>query len=164
MKASDASGTGRLRVGDGAGPGEWVAWSFLGVVLGAVAAGLLWAISTVVSDALCTGEDCRLGWLLLGGMLSVVVGMLAALLVVGLGWAWWSVLAASVLSTPLWIHLPPVWASAVLLVVVTPVLAGLAGWWAARGRSRRTWLFLGLAGVVLLVTALSVFVVPDPPA
>lgn len=160
MGGSDALRTTRLRVGDGAGRGEWIAYSFLGVVLGGVAAGLLWTISNLVSGALCAGEECRLGWLLLGGMGSLVVGMLAPMLLVGLGWVWWAVLAASVVSTPLWFHLPPLWVGAVLMVVVTPVLAGLTGHWARRGPAWRTWLLLGIAAVVLVATAVFVLVVP----
>ena len=160
MGSSDALDGSRLRVRDGAGRAEWIASSFLGTVLGGIAAGLLWAISNVVSGALCVGEECQLGWLLLGGLLSVLVGMFAGMLLVGLGWAWWAVLAAVVVSTPLWIPLPPLVVTAVLLVAVPPVLAGLAGHWAQRGPVWRTWLLLGIAGALLVATAGFVLVLP----
>lgn len=158
MSSSDALGTSRLRVSDGAGPGEWVAYSFLGMVLGLLAALLLWAVSNVLSSALCGTDECALGWMLLGGMLSLVAGLLVPMLLIGLGWAWWAVLAAAVFSTPLWIFLSPLWVTGVLMVLVAPVVAGLAGRWARSGPPWRTWVLLGVAAALLVATAVSVLV------
>lgn len=159
MSGSDAVGSSRLRVAEGAGPGEWVAYSFLGTVLGLLAALLLWALSNVISSALCAGDECVLGWMLLGGLLSLVVGLVVPVFLVGLGWAWWAVLAAAILSTPLWIFAPPLWVTGLLLAVVAPVLAGLAGRWAQRGPAWRTWLLLGVVAAAAIATTISAFTV-----
>ncbi len=84
--------------------------------------------------------------------LAVIV---AVWLVGGIGLAGCGI---EVFSTPLWIFLPPFWLTGVLMVLVAPVVAGLAGRWARSGPPWRTWVLLGVAAALLVATAVSVLV------
>ena len=86
--------------------GTRVAWSYLGAVIGLIIAAVLSAgLVPLGTAAMCTeGADdlCEVG--VLAGVLLLTPPLGAAVVAywLRLGWEWWAVMAAFIVSLPLW--------------------------------------------------------------
>lgn len=139
--------------------GSRIAYSYLGVVLALVVAGVVSTIWGLFTDRVC-GPDmdiaCGLGWWWLGGLVGYALGTALTAWAFRLGWEWWVVVLAGILALPAVTALP---SPAVLVwAVAIPALAGAATW---SGDHRPRWrplLTVGLLVLALAASAVSVFV------
>ncbi|MFT3874968.1 MAG: hypothetical protein QM708_00860 [Propioniciclava sp.] len=130
-----------------------MAWSYLGVLLSVVIAGLLAImLFPLLNGALCddnVADQCELGTIVLLIILLPPVGMILPAIWFRLGWEWVAVLS-SLLFTLLWLSgLFGEVGSIVLLLLAGPVIAALA---THPGRRRPAW----VPWVIGLVTVLTV--------
>lgn len=136
-----------------------IAFSYLAVVLGLIIMGILLAIWSIPTDAICTDDSdvlCGLSWLWLGALLGLVAGTGVTARVFRLGWEWWVAVVVGVLAVPAVSALPgPVlW----LFVALWPAAAGALTWSGSQARPRwRPWLIVGLAVLAGGVSLASLF-------
>lgn len=139
-----------MRVRDTPFGGARIAWSCLAGLLAAVMTGIVIAIVSSFSGALCADEfTCQIGVLLLSSMVggTASLGLMAYLF--RLGWEWWAVGAGIVLSLPWWFNWMPL-SLGIGILVATPVLAGLVTWSGSDRGRWRPWI-IGLASLTLVI-------------
>lgn len=145
----------RLRIRESPLGGSRIAFSYLGALLAAMAAGLLTAMASPFAPAICATTDdvtCLLGWTFGSAIVAAVAAFAVVAWVLRLGWEWWAVVAAVLLSSPWWSGLVPGWA----LPVVVLLAPGIAGATTLTGRRRPAWRPWVVGAVCVALVALGV--------
>ena len=147
----------RFRVAEAPTGGGRVAWSYLGTLLAALVATLLWAAWSPFSGAACGPDNpvCELGWNIVGWLGAMVLALGLPAAVLRLGWEWWAVLAALLLGSPLWFDTVPDWLR-IVVTVLAPALAAAATWSGPRRPAWRPWVVAALAVAVVVLGLLSI--------
>lgn len=145
----------RFRVAEAPVGGGRIAWSYLGTLLAALVATLLWAAWSPFGGGFCGPDNptCELGWNIVGFLGALVLALALPAYVLRLGWEWWGVGAAVLLGTPVWGD--GATPRTILIVALgMPLLAALLTW---RGPARprwRPWLVAGLLALAVGGSAL----------
>ena len=86
----------RFRVSEAPLGAARIAWSYLGTLLAALVATLIWAGWSPFGASVCGTEDtsCQLGWNIVGWLGAMVLALGLPAAVLRLGWEWWCVGAA----------------------------------------------------------------------
>lgn len=146
----------RFRVAEAPTGGGRVAWSYLGTLLAALVATLLWAAWSPFSGAACGPDNpvCELGWNIVGWLGAMVLALGLPAAVLRLGWEWWCVGAAVLVGTPVWADgaTPTV---ILIVAVALPLAAALLTW---RGPDRPRWRPFVAAGLLALAVLATVLV------
>lgn len=145
----------RFRVAQAPTGGGRIAWSYLGTLLAVLVATVLWAAWSAFAGAVCGPDDpvCQLGWNIVGWIVAMTVALVLPAFVLRLGWEWWCVGAAVLLSAPVWAD--GATAQVVVIVaLVSPLLAALLTWGGSQRRRWRPFVAAGLLGLAVLSTVL----------
>lgn len=141
----------RFRIDEAPRGGGRIAWSYLGTLLAGLVATLLWAAWSPFSHSVCGPDNpgCELGWNIVGwlGAMALALGLPA--FVLRLGWEWWCVGAAVLLSTPVWADGATARTVGVVAIAM-PLFSALVTW---RGPDRPRWRPWIAAGLVALAVA-----------
>ena len=149
-----------MRVAEAPVGGARIAWSYLATLVAVLVAGLFWAMWSPFGATVCgDGEDvlCILGWGSAGAILGAVAGLGLAAFVFRLGWEWWAVMAAFIVSLPLWstaLPLEMLWTP----FLGAPLAAALTTLGGPRRPAWRPWVIGGLFAALVVATALVTFV------
>ncbi len=140
----------RFRVSEAPLGAARIAWSYLGTLLAALVATLIWAGWSPFGASVCGTEDtsCQLGWNIVGWVLGMIVALAVPAFCLRLGFVWWGMWAIVLLAAPLWADDLPTW-MIVVVVALTPLCAAAGTW---RGPEQPRWVaWLVSAGLVLAV-------------
>ena len=149
----------RIRVAEAPAGGARIAWSYLGTLLAALVATLIWAGWSPFGSMVCSSEDtsCQLGWNIVGWVLGMVVALALPAYCLRLGFAWWGVGAIILLSTPLWADGAGT-AVIVVVVLLAPLLAAGVTWRGERQPRWLTWALVAILGVAIVGSVLMLLV------
>lgn len=140
----------RFRVDEIPKGGGRIAWSYLGALLAGLVATLLWAAWIPFSHTACGPDNpsCELGWGIVGWLGSMTIALLLPTFMLRLGWEWWCVCAAVLLSAPVWAD--GATGRTICIAIMMPLVSALVTW---RGQDRPWWRPVISVGLVVLAVA-----------